>query len=236
MRGEETKLFVAVCQKRYGEKRSRKAKSDIIDDLILYVGYKSRKHVIRVLNHAPEKRRGKTRGRRKILTPPMLELLREIWAMQGYPRVKLLKASLSDWLGAWKNRNSIPPDGERLKLLDVSASTLEGALAHYRVLDESLTKESRVQSLTQLIQSIPYVDRRCRPEKPGSLRLDAVAHCQGDLFGKFVWTLTLTDELTHWTQNKAIGNKDRYATCDALEHLFCELPFRVRSLDTNNGS
>ena len=124
MRGEEKKRFIVGCRKRYEEKRSRKAKSDIIDDLMLYVGYKSRKHVIRVLNHAPEKRKCKPRGRRKILTPPMLELLREIWAMQGYPCAKLLKASLSDWLGAWKNRNSISPDDERLKLLDVSASTL----------------------------------------------------------------------------------------------------------------
>lgn len=102
MKGEAKKHFVAGCRKRYGEKRSRKAKSDIIDDLMLYVGYKSRKHVIRVLNHAPEKRKRKPRGRHKILTPPMLELLREIWAMQGYPCSKLLKASLPDWLGAWK--------------------------------------------------------------------------------------------------------------------------------------
>ena len=236
MRGEEKKRFVVGCRKRYEEKRSRKAKSDIIDDVMLYVGYKSRKHVIRVLNHAPEKRRCKPRGRRKILTPPMLELLREIRAMQGCPCAKLLKASLSDWLGAWKNRNSISPNDERLKLLDVSASTLERALAPYRVQDESLTKESREQSLTQLKQSIPYVDRRCRPEKPGSLSIDTVAHCQGDLSGNFVWTLTLTDELTHWTQNRAIWNKGQYATCNALKHLFRELPFRVRSLNTDNGA
>ena len=154
MKGEAKKHFVAGCRKRYGEKRSRKAKSDIIDDLMLYVGYKSRKHVIRVLNHTPEKRKHKPRGRHKILTPPMLELLREIWAMQGYPCSKLLKASLPDWLRAWKNRNTIPLDDERLKLVDVSASTLERALAPYRMADASLTKEAREQSLTQLKQSI----------------------------------------------------------------------------------
>ena len=65
MKGEAKKHFVAGCRKRYGEKRSRKAKSDIIDDLMLYVGYKSRKHVIRVLNHTPEKRKRKPRGRHK---------------------------------------------------------------------------------------------------------------------------------------------------------------------------
>lgn len=236
MRGEEKKHFVAACRMRYGEKPGRKAKSDIIDDLMQYVGYKSRKHAIRVLNRTPAKRKHKPRGRRKILTPPMLGLLRKIWAMQGYPCSRLLKASLPDWIEAWKNRNNISPEDERLKLIGVSASTLERALAPYRVLDESSTKESREQSLTQLKQSIPYVDRRCRPEKPGSLSIDTVAHCQGDLSGNFVWTLTLTDELTHWTQNRAIWNKGRYVTCNALKHLFRELPFRVRSLNTDNGS
>lgn len=132
MRGEEKKHFVAACRMQYGEKPGRKAKSDIIDDLMQYVGYKSRKHAIRVLNRTPAKRKHKPRGRRKILTPPMLGLLRKIWAMQGYPCSRLLKASLPDWIEAWKNRNNISPEDERLKLIGVSASTLERALAPYR--------------------------------------------------------------------------------------------------------
>ena len=64
MKGEAKKDFVAGCRKQYGEKGGRKGKSKIIDDLMLYVGYKSRKHVIRVLNHTPEKRKRKPCGRR----------------------------------------------------------------------------------------------------------------------------------------------------------------------------
>lgn len=124
VRGEEKKHFVDACRKRYGENPGRKAKSDIIDDLMQYVGYKSRKHAIRILNRTSEKRKLKPRGRRKILTPPMLGLLREIWAMQGYPCSKLLKASLPDWIEAWKNRNDISPEDERLKLIGLSACEL----------------------------------------------------------------------------------------------------------------
>ena len=149
MRGEEKKHFVAACRRRYGENPGRKAKSDIIDDLMQYVGYKSRKHAIRVLDRTSRKRKSNPRGRRKVLTPSMLGLLREIWAMQGYPCSKLLKASLPDWLEAWQNCNNISPDDERLKLINASASTLERALTPYRVLGESLTKESREQSMTQ---------------------------------------------------------------------------------------
>lgn len=82
--------------------------------------------------------------------PSYARIAPHIGAMQAYLCAKLLKASLPDWLEAWKNRNSIPQDDERLKLIGVSASTLERALAPYRVWDESLTKESREQSLTQL--------------------------------------------------------------------------------------
>lgn len=46
----------------------------------------------------------------------------------------------------------------------------------------------------QLIQSIPYVDRRSCPERPGSLSLDTVAHCQGDLAGSFVRPQPLMDD------------------------------------------
>jgi len=54
--------------------------------------------------------------------------------------------------------------------------------------------------------------------------------------GDFVWTLTVTDELTSRTQNRARGNKGQDATCQALHHILREAPFRVRSINTDNGS
>lgn len=79
----------------------------------------------------------------------------------------------------------------------------------------SLSNESREQSITQLKQYVPYVDRRSCPEKLGSLSIDTVVHCQGDLTGNLVWSLTLTYEFTHWTLNSAEGAS--ISPCNALK-------------------
>ena len=71
---------------------------------------------------------------------------------------------------------------------------------------------------------------------PGFLSVDTVAHCEGDMAGDFVWTLTVTDELTGWTQTRAIWNKGQYGTCCALDYILRRLPFRMRGINTDNGS
>jgi len=90
--------------------------------------------------------------------------------------------------------------------------------------------------LTHLKKSIPYVDRSKQLTQPGHLSADTVAYYNGDMSGDFVWTLTVTDELMDRTQNRAIGNKGKYATCQALHHILREAPFCVRSINTDNGS
>ncbi len=44
------------------------------------------------------------------------------------------------------------------------------------------------------------------------------------------------DEKTLWCLNRAIWNRGQRATCNALGHLLLELPFRVREINTDNGS
>lgn len=48
---EEKKLFVADGRNRHGENSRKKAKSVIMDELMLYVGCKSGECVIRIRNH-----------------------------------------------------------------------------------------------------------------------------------------------------------------------------------------
>jgi hypothetical protein len=39
------------------------------------------------------------------------------------------------------------------------------------------------------------------------MEADTVAHCGNSLAGDFVWSLTMTDNLTTWTENRATWNK-----------------------------
>ena len=43
--------------------------------------------------------------------------------------------------------------------------------------------------------------------------------------GDYAWTLTLTDDYTLWTVNRAVWNKGRYGVCKAFEHIFKETLF-----------
>ena len=45
----------------------------------------------------------------------------------------------------------------------------------------------------------------------------------------------MTDDLTLWTNNRAIWNKGQEATCKAFLYLLREMPFMIRSINTDNG-
>lgn len=117
---------------------------------------------------------------------------------------------------------------------DISAATLDRVLSRFK-LQKPQERDSTLQ-LSHLKKSIPFVDRTEKISTPGFLSVDTVAHCDGDMAGDFVWTLTVTDELTGWTQTRAIWNKGQYGTGCALDYILRRLPFRIRGINTDNGS
>ena len=77
---------------------------------------------------------------------------------------------------------------------EISAASLDRVWRCFKM-QEPQERESPLQ-LTHLKKSIPYVDRTATISAPGLLSEDTVFHCYGDMLGDFVWTLTVTDELT----------------------------------------
>jgi len=137
---------------------------------------------------------------------------------------------LAEWVEGWEKLHGTLSE----PFPSLSAATLDRELSVFK-LRKAMQREDLIH-LTHLKKSIPYVDRSKQLTQPGHLSADTVAHCNGDMSGDFVWTLTVTDELTGWTQNRAIGNKGQDATCQALHHILRETPFRVCSINTDNGS
>ncbi|MGN0868437.1 MAG: transposase family protein [Akkermansia sp.] len=117
---------------------------------------------------------------------------------------------------------------------DISAATLDRVLSRCK-LQKQQERDATLQ-LSHFKKSIPFVDRTEKISTPGFLSVDTVAHGDGDMAGDFVWTLTVTDELTGWTQTRAIWNKGQYGTCCALDDILRRLPFRIRGINTDNGS
>ena len=234
MSGKEKERFVLRSRLLYGKCTTRSQKSSIIDDLMQYIGYKSRKHAITVLTQSQNRQKRKKKGRRKILDTKQVELLREIWAGMGYPCAKLMQPMLRDWVESRRKSQDFPAEYSDVILPELSAATIDRALSAFK-LNGPKKADDRL-ALERLKQGIPIVNRKEEVIEPGHLSIDTVAHCGGNLAGSFAWTLTVTDELTLWTQNRAIWNKGREGTCAALQYILRELPFRIRSINSDNGS
>ena len=234
MSGKEKERFVLRSRLLYRKCTTRSQKSAIIDNLMQYIGYKSRKHAITVLTFPFERQKRKKRGRRKILEPKQVDLLREIWAAMGYPCAKLMQPMLQDWVAAREKSQDFASGHSDVKLPKLSAATIDRVLSAFK-LNRPKKSDDRLD-LERLKQSIPIVNRKEEVKESGHLSIDTVAHCGGNLAGSFAWTLTVTDELTLWTQNRAIWNKGREGTCVALQYILREMPFRIRSINSDNGS
>ena len=72
--------------------------------------------------------------------------------------------------------------------------------------------------------------------KPGFMEADTVAHCGNSLSGNFIWSLTMTDILTGWTENRAIWNKGASDVLKQIKDIENAIPFDLRGFDCDNGS
>jgi hypothetical protein len=65
--------------------------------------------------------------------------------------------------------------------------------------------------------------------------VDLVAHCGGRLQGGCLYTITLTDVATGWTECLPLLNRGREAVLAALQRARAFFPFPILGLDTDNG-
>lgn len=68
------------------------------------------------------------------------------------------------------------------------------------------------------------------------MEADTVAHCGNSLAGNFVWSLTMTDFLTTWTEIRATWNKGAQGVIAQIQDIETRLPFPLLGFDCDNGS
>jgi hypothetical protein len=71
-------------------------------------------------------------------------------------------------------------------------------------------------------------------EKPGFIEADTVAHC--GLSGDFIYSLTMTDLCTGWTECRATWNKGAQGGIRQIQAIQRILPFTIKEFDCDNGS
>ncbi|HEX4204111.1 MAG TPA: tyrosine-type recombinase/integrase, partial [Ktedonobacteraceae bacterium] len=123
----------------------------------------------------------------------------------------------------------------RNQLLSMSVATADRLLqAHRYTHPHGLSSTKAGPLLKQQIPIRTYA--QWDEAKPGFLEVDLVTHCGGRLQGGCLYTITLTDIATGWTECLPLLNRGREAVLAALQRAQRRFPFPILGLDTDNGA
>ena len=230
----ERQAYLKAIRLRYRRAR-KKVKVTILDEFCSVCGY-NRKYAIRLLNQ-----RGKARKKRRPGPKPVyassefLLALKRIWFASDQMCSKKLKAAIPLWLPFYESVYKALTSETREKLLTISAASIDRVLRPVRVAHgRKGLSGTRPGSL--LKSQIPIRTDFWDVSEPGFMEADTVAHCGNSLAGDFAWSLTMTDILTTWTENRATWNKGAEGVLVQIKDIEARLPFALQGFDCDNGS
>ena len=229
-----TREVILKMRERYG-RRGREARGRLLDELCELCGY-GRKHAIKLLGGtlpvAGEK--GRRGGPRQRYGEAERAVLKAIWLAAEQPCGKRLKAALALWLPHYEAERGVLDGALRARVLAPSAATIDRLLAPCRV---ALGSRARCGTRpgTLLRKQIPVRTEHWDVAGPGWIEADTVAHCGESMAGDFVWSLTMTDVHTQWTETRAVWNKDQHGVQTRIAEVEKALPFAILGFDSDNG-
>jgi transposase InsO family protein len=223
--------YLGRIHERY-RRAGREHKGKILDEFCAVCGH-HRKSALRLLGRPLT---GRARGRpgpkpvydrAKLLGP-----LKTLWLAAEQPCGKRLKEAIPLWLPHLKK--GIAPEVRR-QLLTMSPATLDRLLAPLRARHRrrglATTKPGSLLRHQVALRGGP-----ANTTEPGHLEADTVAHCGDTTAGDFVYSLTVTDPATGWTENRATWNKAAAGILAGYQEMEKALPFAVKSFHSDNGS
>jgi len=229
-----TRELLLKMRERYG-RRGREGRSRLIDEVCEMCGY-GRKHAIKILGRklpiiGKEEKRG---GPRLQYGEMERTVLKGIWLAAEQPCGKRLKEAVALWLPHYETEQGVLEEAVRERVLAISPATIDRLLGPCRVALGSRGRcGTRPGSL--LRKEIPVRTEHWDVSGPGWIEADTVAHCGESLSGDFVWSLTMTDVHTQWTENRAVWNKGQHGVRERIEEVEKALPFEILGFDSDNG-
>lgn len=208
---------------------SRAAKKFILNDICLTWGI-NRKHAIKLLNGTKGKP-GAKRGRKARYDDALVRHVFVLWSSMERICAKRMKAALPIWLSFYRDPEFDP--NLKFQLLKMSASTLERFLKRGRKTLKGLSTTKRAKFFRY---KIPIIPENGKIVNVGHVAADTVAHCGDKINGSYVWSITMTDRLTGWTENRAFHQKTARNVVKAMHSMESGLPFRIRSIQTDCGT
>ena len=227
--------YLESCRARYPG-RNRVGKSTMIDEVSDAFGW-DRKHTIKALNGKVSLgKRAKKRGLKAIYTEAEIEVIIAIWKLSEQPCGKRLKSTLPLWLPSHEKRHGKLDNLVKKKVLKCSARQLDRITASHRVKGDKRYGRSTGRTSHRLKTLVPV---QCGPQevdRPGWMEADTVSHGGGSSSGEFMWSLTLTDLHTGWTELSALWGNSGSEVCVGLRRIEERMPFELLGFDCDNGS
>jgi hypothetical protein len=232
--------LVATVLPRY-DSASKSVKKTILDELVQTTGY-NRKYAITALRRprvtlvSVGGGAGFPRVRQRKYGPDVAHAFLSVWRISGSLCCKRLVPFLGDLVEALERFDELPLCPEvKVKLLTMSASTGE------RILRRSLRAREHGLSTTLpgtlLRHQIPIrTYEEWSDIVPGFFEIDLVAHCGGTASGAYLYTLTMTDIYTGWTECCALINRSQLTVQAGIDLIRRRLPFPLLGIDSDNGA
>jgi hypothetical protein len=234
-----TKKQIIEKQRLRYQKARKKERTAILTSLALSTEL-SRDHLARVLrNGYPDRTQGikGKRGRKPVYGMAHKRLLVSVWTLLYYPSSRRLQAALPDVLAGSSEALRAEYEEKVIQdLLKMSHGTMDRLLKSNRQQVKpfglSTTKPgSLLKNQIPVRRGTDWDDSR-----PGFVEIDLVAHCGDSTAGEYLNTLSCTDIASGWTECRAVRNKARTHTLEAMTFIASKLPFPLLGIDSDNGS
>jgi hypothetical protein len=229
-------LLAAVGPRYRSSNKAQKRR--VLDEFTAATGYQ-RKYAITVLNRPPaaaqEKRLRKTRPSTYDAT--VQKALKSLWEIANRPCGKRLAPFLPEMIQALERHGEMPWDKKlKDKLAAISPATTDRLLKEARA-SAGTHGKTTTKPGTLLKHQIPIrTFSEWDDDRPGFFEADLVAHCSDSTGGDYLYTLTLTDIATQWTECLALRNRSQMAVSEAIAAARKQLPFALLGLDSDNGA
>jgi hypothetical protein len=228
--------YLEAISSRY-QRAGKNAKTIILNEFCENCGY-NRKYAIRLLRKLNKSPSGKNDARPGPKTiyheAKLIEALKRIWFATDQMCSKKLKVAIPLWLPFYEKEYEPLETVLKEKLLHASPATIDRLLKPYRALYKKGRCTTRPGTL--LKNQIPISTNHWDVSRPGFFEADTVAHCGNSMAGDFVYSLTFTDILTGWTENRAVWGRGSQGVLKRIEDIEQGLVFPILGFDCDNGA
>jgi hypothetical protein len=225
--------YFRVLAERYRNLASKKERGIVVDEACLNTGL-HRKSVIRALSKILDEvavipRPGRPRG----YTDACIALLKSLYRKSGFQGSGKLRAMIPILIVQYKIQM---PEQLEKEIRKIPTASIDRYLKTYRGLQEK-SKRCHTRPGSKLFRRmIPLKDLTNNATKAGFMEADTVGHCGGNSSGEFAFSLTMTDSLSGWTENRGVLGKTAKQVMPAIKSIHESLPFDLISINVDNGS